>query len=158
MVEDLNRARLAFVVHDGDIKASATPCTDEGVQLIYNQFQTVQHPLIYLFGDNEWIDCGKVSGHPFKPEERLAQLRARFTSGHESLGQGSLRSKRQSETTAYALFRENVRWILGGVVFAGLNVPGDDNHYGTEEFGPRDAANVAWIQEAFAVATRENLR
>ena len=158
MIEDLNRARLTFVVHDGDIKAGATPCTDEVLERVYNQFQTVQHPLIYLFGDNEWSDCGKVTANPFNPEERLTKLRSLFTSGTESLGQRRLPLTRQSDTPAYALFRENVRWILGGVLFAGLNVPGDDNHYGTEEFGPRDAANLAWIQEAFAVARKQNLR
>ena len=57
LIEDLNRARLAFIVHDGDIKAGATPCTDELFARIYDQFQTFRHPLIYLFGDNEWGDC-----------------------------------------------------------------------------------------------------
>lgn len=157
LIEDLNRARLAFVVHDGDIKAGATPCTDDVFEHVLAQFQSIQHPLIYLFGDNEWSDCGKVEGKAFSPEERLAKLRMLFTVGDYSLGQRRLRVTRQSETPAHALFRENVRWIMGGVIYAGLNVPGDDNHYGTAEFGPRDAANLAWIQEAFAIAQRDHL-
>jgi hypothetical protein len=113
--------------------------------------------LIYLFGDNEWSDCGKVRTNAFDPEERLAKLRTLFAAGDHSLGQQHLRLLRQSETPAYALFRENVRWTMGGVVFAGLNVPGDDNHHGTAEFGPRDDANVAWVREAFALAKRDQL-
>jgi hypothetical protein len=69
-----------------------------------------------------------------------------------------MRLTRQSQDPAFARFRENVRWIQGAVVFGGLNVPGNDNHYGTPEFGPRHAANMAWIQETFALAHREELR
>lgn len=158
MLEELNRERLVFVVHDGDIKAGAAPCTDAALQRVLDLFQTSRHPFIYLFGDNEWSDCGKVATNAFEPEERLSRLRAMFTQGDASLGHPSLRLTRQSEEPAFALFRENVRWVYGGVMFAGLNVPGDDNHFGTTEFGPRNAANLAWIHEAFATAERQHLR
>jgi len=158
LIEDLNRANLAFVVHDGDIKAGATPCTDAVLEQVFAQFQTVRSPLIYLFGDNEWSDCGKVQTNAFVPEERLQKLRALFTAGDYALGQGRLRLTRQSEAPAFAAFRENVRWAMEGVLFAGLNVPGDDNHYGTSEFGPREAANLAWIQQTFALAKQDNAR
>src|SRR5882672_4270184 len=158
MIEELNHARLAFVVHDGDIKSGSAPCTDEAFQRVFTQFQTSQHPFVYLFGDNEWSDCGKVKTNAFDPLERLQKLRDLFTQGDESLGQRKLALTRQSSEPPFAVFRENVRWTYGGVMFAGLNVPGDDNHFGTPEFGPRNTANIAWIQEAFAIATRENLR
>ena len=158
MIEELNRARLEFVVHDGDIKAGATPCTDECFEHVYTQFQTIRHPLIYLFGDNEWSDCGKVKTNAFEPLERLQKLRDVFTQGNQSLGQRRLSLTRQSEEPRFAAFRENVRWMHGGVMFAGLNVPGDDNHFGTSEFGLRNAANIAWIRDAFALATKESLR
>jgi hypothetical protein len=158
LIEDLNRENLAFVVHDGDIKAGATPCTDAVLEQVFAQFQTVRSPLVYLFGDNEWSDCGKVQTNAFVPEERLQKLRALFTAGDYALGQGRLRLTRQSETPAFAAFRENVRWAMDGVLFAGLNAPGDDNHYGASEFGPREAANLAWIQQTFALAKQDNAR
>ena len=158
MIDDLNRARLAFVVHDGDIKAGATPCTDALFERILAQFQTVRHPLIYLPGDNEWSDCGAVKTNAFDPMERLDKLRTIFFRDDRSLGQRQLTLTRQSEDAKYAPFRENVRWLHGGVIFAGLNVPGSDNHFGKPEFEPRNSANIAWIREAFAIATRENLR
>src|SRR5206468_3594131 len=43
-------------------------------------------------------------------------------------------------------------------VFAGLNVPGDANNFGHPEFGERNAANVAWVKQAFGLAARENYR
>lgn len=158
LIEELNRARLAFVVHDGDIKAGATPCTDAVFERVFDQFQTIRHPLIYLFGDNEWSDCGKVKTNAFDPVERLAKLRSVFHRDDHSLGQRTLLLDRQSRDPKFAAFRENVRWLHGGVLFAGLNVPGDDNHFGAPEFAGRSAANLAWIREAFAMATRENLR
>jgi len=158
MIEELNRARLAFVVHDGDIKAGATPCTDAVFERIYAQFQTIRHPLIYLPGDNEWSDCGSVKTNAFDAMERLDKLRALFFRDDQSLGQRKLTLTRQSEEAKYAPFRENARWLYGGVLFAGVNVPGSDNHFGTPEFEPRNAANIAWIKEAFSIATRENLR
>ena len=158
MIDELNRARLAFVVHDGDIKAGATPCTDAVFERVFTQFQTISHPLVYLFGDNEWSDCDKVVTNAFDPLERLQKLRDLFTQGDRSLGGRTIPLTRQSNEPRFAAFRENVRWTHGGVMFAGLNVPGSDNHFGTPEFASRNAANIAWIHSAFAVATKENLR
>ncbi len=158
MIEELNQARLAFVVHDGDIKSGSTPCTDDCFERVFAQFQSIRHPLVYLFGDNEWSDCGKMKTNAFDPLERLQKLRDLFTQGGQSLGQRTMSLARQSDEPRFAAFRENVRWTYGGVMFAGLNVPGDDNHFGTPEFGPRNDANIGWIHDAFAIATRENLR
>ena len=155
MIDELNQAQLAFVVHNGDLKSGSTPCTDECFEARARQFATIRHPFVFIFGDNEWTDCGRVKTNAFVPEERLEKLRALFTQCDLSLGQRLMPLLRQSQTPAFAKFRENVRWVDGRVVFAGLNVPGDDNHFGTPEFGPRNAANIAWIQEAFALASRE---
>jgi hypothetical protein len=158
MIDELNQAQLAFVVHDGDFKSGSSPCTDECFEARARQFATIRHPFVFIFGDNEWSDCGRVKTNAFVPEERLEKLRALFTQGDLSLGQRPMPLLRQSQTPAFAKFRENVRWVDGRVVFAGLNVPGDDNYFGTPEFGPRNAANIAWIREAFALATREQFR
>ena len=158
LIADLNRARPAFIVHNGDIKSGATPCTDDLFEACFRQFQTFRNPLVFLFGDNEWSDCGGSKTNAFVPEERLEKLRAIFTKGDQSLGQRTITLTRQSEDKNFAAFRENVRWTRGRVVFAGLNVPGADNHFGTPEFAGRNAANIAWIKDAFAVARRDNLR
>lgn len=158
LLADLNRSRSAFVVHVGDLKAGATPCTDELFERRAREFGASRHPFVFLFGDNEWSDCGKIRTNAFDPGGRLDKLRELFCRGDLALGQRAMRLTRQSENPSHAKFRENVRWVRGRVVFAGLNVPGADNHNGTPEFGPRNAANIAWIQEAFALAKRERLR
>jgi len=157
LIEELNAADLTFVVHDGDIKAGATPCSDDLLRHRYQQFQQFKHPLVYLFGDNEWTDCPRAE-HTRSPEEWLQQLREVFCATDRSLGQKTIFLERQSRETEFKLFRENVRWIYGGVLFLGLNVPGADNDFGHEEFTARNAANIAWIKEAFALAVKHDLR
>lgn len=146
----LDRERLAFVVHDGDIKAGDMPCSDAVFEDRLRDFQSSSHPLVYIFGDNEWTDCSSTNG--FSPEERLQKLRDLFTRGEESLGRRKLRLTRQSNGLRFSEFRENVRWSMRGVMFVGLNVPGAINDYGKPEFAERNAANIAWIKESFEVA------
>lgn len=154
VIAEINRAPLAFVVHDGDIKHGDTPCWDEAFHRCYEQFQSFKHPLVYIFGDNEWSDC---KTNAYDPEERLQKLREIFTKGDHSLGQRTLRLERQSEDPAHAAYRENVRWIHGGVLFAGFNVPGNANNHGKPEFAARNKANLAWLRDSFALAAREKL-
>src|SRR5207253_7582236 len=64
------------------------------------------------------------------PIERLDHERALFASTDYSLGQRKLRLTRQSsEGGAYAIYRENVRFKYGPVVFVGLNVQGSNDNY-----------------------------
>jgi hypothetical protein len=157
MIAALNQERLAFIVHDGDIKAGATPCSDSVFNDRLRDFQSFKSPFIYVFGDNEWTDCNK-STNRMDPEERLQKLREMFTSGDESLGQQKLKLTRQSIDPNYAKFRENVRWVTSDVLFVGLNVPGAVNNFGQPEFAERNAANIAWIKDSFAAAQRDDRR
>ena len=156
MIAEINRAPMTFVVHDGDIKAGADPCSDESFQRCYNQFQTFTHPLIFLFGDNEWSDCPRTNSHT--PDERLLRLREIFCKGDQSLGQRTIHLERQSEGPAFAAYRENVRWRHGGIVFAGFNIPGSANNFGKPEFAERNKANLAWLRGSFGKAKAENAR
>ena len=152
LIKDINSAKLAFVVHDGDFKSGASPCSDELFERRLRQFQTFKHPLIYLFGDNEWSDCGQTKTNRTDPMERLETLRAMFCAGEESLGQRRLPLTRQSVDPDHAIYRENVLWTKGSVVFLGLNVPGNSNNYGQPEYGPRNAANLSWMKRGFDLA------
>jgi hypothetical protein len=158
MIEEINQADVAFVVHDGDIKSGSSPCSMEVLEDMYGQFQRFKAPFIYLFGDNEWTDCGRSPTNRFSPVQWLDKLRDRFCQGDQSLGQRTLKLERQSSEARFEKFRENVRWTMGGVVFAGLNVPGDANNFGQAEYKARNDANLAWIRESFAAAKALNAR
>jgi len=153
MIEEINAADLAFVIHDGDIKHGDSPCTDQVFRERLAQFETFEHPLFYIFGDNEWQDCGSNKTNKFDPMERLGKLREMFCQGESSLGRHKMALTRQN-----AAYPENIRWQYGDVMFGGFNIPGPANDYGKPEFAARNAANSAWLRESFAVAKKENVR
>lgn len=161
LINDINKNDLAFVAHDGDFKSGSSLCSDATFQQRFQLFQTFKYPFIFIFGDNEWTDCHRPAAGGFDPLERLAKLRQIFTQGGQSLGKHTLRLTRQSDNPRYSKFRENVRWTVQNVVFVGLNLVGSNNnhhptHVGTSvvgnltEYTERNAANLAWLQEAFA--------
>lgn len=154
LLNDLNRAKLAFVIHDGDIKSGSTPCTDAVFQKRFDQFQTSQHPLIYVLGDNEWCDCKRAAAGAMDPLERLGKLRSLFCAGAASLGARTLPLERQAEgeDVRFREFRENVRWEHRSVMFAGFNLPGGGNNFGEPDYPLRNAANLAWLRGTFARA------
>lgn len=157
LIWQLNRADVDFVIHDGDIKAGAAPCTDELLAARLAQFQTIRHPLFFVPGDNEWSDCNKTAEPKRDPLEALQKLRALFCAGNQSLGQRTLPLHRQSDggDAQFAEFRENIRWERGGIVFAGFNLPGGANNFGKAEFPLRNQANLAWMRETFTAAMRQ---
>lgn len=151
LMADIDRAAVDFVVHVGDFKAGASQrCDDKLFLSRREQFDASRHPFIYTPGDNEWTDCHNPKAGGFDPLERLAKLRQFFFSTSESLGRRRLALERQAQ------FSENARWRRGGVVFVTVHTVGDDNnHENPEEYRGRNAANLAWLAQAFELAKRE---
>ena len=163
VIDEINREALAFIVHVGDIKAgSRSACSDDLFEQRKAIFQRIRHPFVLLPGDNEWTDCHRASAGGYDPLERLAALRRIFHAGERSLGARTMPLERQSRDARFAEYRENVRWIHGGVLFAGINVPGSNNNLGRTsamdaEHRQRMAANFAWLDEAFRIAAEKEL-
>ena len=157
MLKEIDRSDARFVVHVGDFKDGGSPCSDELFEQRRTEFDMSAQPFIFIFGDNEWTDCWYSGGHP---AERLDKLRSLFTAGDMSQGRTRIALARQSSNAAYASYRENVRWTDGKILFVGLNVPGSNNNFTRmlEEYSARNAANLAWLDEAFALARAQALR
>ncbi len=173
VMKDLNEADLAFVVHNGDFwwdgdkwtegAGGLSPCGDETFQDRLVLAQGSRHPFIFVPGDNEWADCYRAKPRAYDPFERLAKLRQMFFQGDQSLGRRTIRLTRQSEDPRYAKFRENVFWTHGGALFLTLHVIGSNNNLGRTpvmdaEYAERTAANLAWMSQAFDLATRRGSR
>lgn len=159
VLDDINRAAPDFIVHIGDI-TNGPYCGDSVFQVRLDEFNSMESPLIFLFGDNEWTDCARGG---FDPLERLARLRAMFTAGDGSLGRRKIGLERQSRDSRYAKFRENVRWSRDGVLFVGLHVVGSNNNWGRDslpsaEYAERNDATLEWVRGSFALATRDRMR
>jgi hypothetical protein len=166
LVEDINKADLAFVVHDGDFQADFRgyrdgfiPCSDETFSDRKNLAQSFKHPFIITPGDNDWTDCHYVKTAKFDPLDRLAKFRELFFSGNQSLGQRPLTVTRQSSNPKYSKFVENLRWTYGEILFVTVHLVGSDNNSGrTSEMDAeaveRNTADLAWISENFEFAKR----
>ena len=147
MIDRINAAKPAFVVHVGDLTAGQGPCTDEWLEARKAQFGRFAAPFVLLPGDNDWTDCHRTG---FDPKERLARWRELFC-----VPVPSLALVRQDGP-----YCENVRWIAGDLVFVGLHVVGSNNNLREDpiEHGERMEAVLRWLDEAEALArTRDGL-
>jgi hypothetical protein len=164
VIADINAdRRLSFVAHDGDIKNGSSLCSDEMFANRLGLFNQFKRPLIYVPGDNEWTDCHRANNGAYDPLERLAFLRATFFPTDQSLGRRTMTVQRQSEDPAFVEYPENVQWVEGRVLFAGLHIVGSNNNLGRTpeadaEYTARNAANLAWLEEVFDRARRQRSR
>ena len=158
LIARVNALRPAFTLHVGDIISGQTRCDDVLFARVRDMFATFAGALVYTPGDNEWTDCHRPNSGGFDPIERLARVRQMFFfDPAQSLGRTPLRVTPQSSTAQYAKFVENARWERAGIVFATVHVPGSNNNLqrdqaAVNEYIERNAANLAWIESAFARA------
>jgi hypothetical protein len=161
LIGAINRLKPAFTIHVGDIKSGSAPCADADLARSIAQINTVEGPVVYTIGDNEWTDCYRRSAGGFNPRERLAKLRElAFPKPGVSLGRAPFAVENQAQTMPrFAKFVENQRFAKNGVVFIVPHVVGSNNGFEPQdaeaaaEFFERNAANVAWINDGFRVAT-----
>jgi hypothetical protein len=158
VLDDID-GEVAFVIHVGDLKSGWEPCSDALLAARHDALAASRHPLVYLPGDNEWLDCARKRAGGFDPMDRLERLRDLFyrRPGSPTAPPGL---QRQHDTTFD--FPENQRWRAGSAIFTTLNLPGSNN--GADD-GPslqrrhasRAAANEAWLRACFAIADAEHL-
>lgn len=156
LIERINQVGPDFSVHVGDFKSGSALCSDEEFANQHAHFQRFKGAVVYTPGDNEWTDCHRANNGSFDPLERLAALRQRFYTPGRSLGQQPLVVQNQSSLMpAHGRYIENQRWMHQGVLFATVHIVGSNNNLesrnlaAAQEFFERDAANVAWIEDAF---------
>jgi hypothetical protein len=113
-------------------------------------------------GDNDWTDCDRPANGGFNSLERLDHERQVLFSTPFSLGRRKMRQEVQKTPVCLSVSGptpcvENRRWMLGGVMYATLNVQGSCNNLcdtspDPQEFAARNAADIAWLQQTFAQA------
>ena len=163
LIAAINRLKPAFSIHVGDIKSGGSPCTDVALKTAFDQIGTLEQPVIYSIGDNEWTDCRKAQ-EKYEPAERLAKVRAlAFSKPGQSLGRTTMQVESQATVMPkYATFVENQRFLKNGVLFIVPHVVGSENGLankdGESEFAERNAANIAWIDDGFRVAVESGAK
>ena len=170
LIDDMNAADIAFSIYDGDLKDGSSKCTDDVFTSSIAMFNGLRKPAIYVPGDNEWTDCHRLNNGGYDNLERLAYLRRIMFARLESFGTETMMLTHQGKPgEAYS---ENIRFEHGGIIFVGLNIPGSNNNRvhddeectnksartptmcaaDNKEYEERDAADIAWMHEAFELA------
>jgi hypothetical protein len=164
LIADMNSQRLAFTVHNGDLKqGSNSQCDNALYARALAWFNSLEAPAMFTPGDNDWTDCDRPSNGGFKSLERLDYERVVFFSTPFSLGQRQLRQEVQIGAPfclgvgGAVPCVENRRWHVGRVTYVTLNVQGSCNNLcdtdpDANEYAARNAANIAWLKDTFAVA------
>jgi hypothetical protein len=170
---------VSTVMHVGDIHSGQETCRQDYDQAIFDMWTSYQDPLVYTPGDNEWSDCSKLPGQApaTNPATNLAIVRSIFFSNPGStLGANPMKVTSQADVGARgagdatdANYPENVEWVKGRTLFVTLNVPGGSNNDKDPWFGAatetaeqtlertqRTAADLDWLNYAFAIAQREH--
>jgi hypothetical protein len=167
LIADMNAQRLKFSVHNGDLKAgSGSLCDDNLYYQSLDYFNALRAPAMFTPGDNDWTDCDRPSNGGFNSRERLDRERQVFFSTPFSLGQRKLKQEVQTEALCLGLNGavpcvENRRWTVGRVTYVTLNVAGSCNNLcdtapDAAEYAARNAANIKWLLETFAIAKTRN--
>jgi hypothetical protein len=165
LVEQMNDADLDLALFVGDIFGA--PCENSGYTAAIDLFNSLEGPVVYLPGDNEWTDC-----HPTRkdPLERLAHIRRTMFATDRSFGRKPITVEQQRPH-----YPENGRWRMGPALFVSLHVVGTNNNHiadpdAEEELTPRgpverraaeaeylarDEADRAWLSQSFEIAVRD---
>src|SRR5215510_8227828 len=121
LISDMNSQKLAFTVHDGDLKqGSNSPCNDALYIQAMGYLNSLEAPAMFTPGDNDWTDGDRGNNGGFLSLERLSHERQVFFSTPYSFGQRTLLQEVQStplclgQTKAGTKFSEkcveNRRW------------------------------------------------
>jgi hypothetical protein len=155
-VNESDADNLAFVVANG-IKAGEEPCSDELYQRRKALLDSAKNGVIVSLAGSDWTACRHANGRS-AAIGRLNRLRELFFTDEFSLGGSRLPLVRQSSTAKFRNYGENARWEVGGIVFATLNAPENNNHYlldagRNSEFEDRIIANREWLHRVFTYAS-----
>ena len=137
LIDRINAKNPAFSIHVGDT-IGYQGCSDAVFDQVDSFFNRFEQPLVYVPGDNEWADCyepGKqvfVDGYTWDSVgayrlDRLAEIRKRYFSSTQSLGQNTFSLTRQTDFESFDYFEslpENSYWMREGVLFATMHVVG----------------------------------
>jgi len=104
LIADINAQKLAFTVHDGDLKVgsgapgSTTPTTCSNAMYLQalGYLNSLNAPAMFTPGDNDWTDCDRPANGGFNSLERLDHERALFFSTPFSFGRHRMRRQVQA--------------------------------------------------------------
>lgn len=158
---DVSAENPAFVIVNG-IKAENETCSDELYAQRKSLYSKRKLNLILALGAHDWAECKRSNGES-AAVERLQRVREVFFTKELTVNDGRDSVVPQSTSEKFRSYSENLRWQVGPVMFASLNLPANNNHYlsaagRNSEFEDRSVANQDWVQHVFVLAKANNTR
>ncbi|MEM7180828.1 MAG: hypothetical protein AAF518_07940 [Spirochaetota bacterium] len=155
----ITRAKVPFLVHYGDFKSGALPCTKKLMRQSRDRiYGLLPGRVFYTPGDNEWTDCDRAKLKPAVSELASLSLIRRLFFRKKMRLPKSWKYQRQPN------FPENARWMYKGIFFTTLHmvstnngridIQRDDVEYALAMVEARDAANRVWLEESFSLAIK----
>ncbi len=156
--------KVRLVLHAGDVKGGSQTCDDARFLDLAELYGTFHDPFVLTPGDNDWTDCHRPNNGSYLPTERLDRIREIFyPQPHSTIGQRPMHLDTQADDPQHSAYVENTMFERSRVVFAAVHVvgsrnglapwsglPGGDQPEVREaEVAAREAAALAWIDEAF---------
>lgn len=159
-MEETDADNLGFVVVNG-IKSPSEACSDELYERRRQLLSKAKNGLVLSLSASDWAECSHPDGRS-AAVERLARFRELFFEDDASLGSTRIPLMRESTTSKFRGYAENARWEIGGIGFATVNLPADNNHYllaagRNSEFEDRLIANRYWLHRVFYAAARQKM-
>jgi len=152
LIKEINARKPHFVFHVGDSKGGED-CSDEILNEQLAFINSIDAPVIYTPGDNEWTDCHRYGGGD--PLERLSYIRKTyFSTPNKSLGQKSIDLEHQGSIG----YPENARFIKDNLMFVTAHIVGSNNGFevtkieSIQESIDRSKASTDWLKESFKKA------
>jgi hypothetical protein len=159
-IAETDEDNLAFVVVNG-IKSPLEPCSDDVYERRRSLLAKAKNGLVLSLAASDWAECRRGNGRS-AAIERLTRVRDLFFDEDISFGSARIPLTRESASIKFRSYAENARWEVGGIQFATLNLPANNNHYLLEagrnsEFEDRLIANRYWLQRIFHGAARQKM-
>ena len=155
LLRAVNAGTSSFVVHFERAAASPAACGDAALERRRALFAPSAKPIVPIVAASQWAACGRDTSDSLERLDRIGDL---FYGSDQSFGDPPLAWSRQSGVPRFRRYRENLRWQVGRVLFAAINLPDNNNNYRigagrNGEFEERSIANRAWLERTFRMAT-----
>ena len=151
LLNSINAKNTPLVVHVGDTQNTDYHCSDSRSDRQRDLMNSLNAPVLYTIGDNEWLNCNdKAKGDAYNLE-RLTYIRETYFSKSSTLGMNPSIVENQSKRG----YPENARLMIKNIAFITAHVLGDKNNFdpyrkkNNLEYFKRDEANIDWIRESF---------
>jgi len=160
-IKRVNQSKSSFIVING-VRPQQEACSDGVFQRRRKILDEVEIPVVVSLAARDWAECQNEKGEP-AAQERLNFLRGMVFENDQAIRENNIQIVRQSSVVKFRHYAENARWESGGIQFATINLPSNNNHYlaaagRNNEFEDRLIANRQWLQRIFIHAKSRKMK